>query len=145
MTITPYESPIDSLQKLVNTNLVWGGTSITWTFALQESRDPVHQKYVSKFIEMPKKEIRQLVKRKNMAIVIDKTQGGSVTIQGYIDEEDSKFLMIMNEPLYYQYSALIASKTWPYMQQLNQITFLQAEGGIRSYWEHQVRFSYKNK
>lgn len=30
MTLSPYESPVDSVERLVQTDLLWGETSVTW-------------------------------------------------------------------------------------------------------------------
>uniref|UniRef100_A0A336LSD3 CSON002663 protein n=1 Tax=Culicoides sonorensis TaxID=179676 RepID=A0A336LSD3_CULSO len=138
MTVTPYEAPIDSLYKLVSTNLIWGGTSVTWIFAIQQSSDPAHKLYSSKFIEISIEKVQSLVKTRNMAVVCDKTQGGTVTIEGLIDQNDSQFMMIMQQPMYHQYTALIASKTWPYMEQLNRIAYMQQESGIQKIWEYEA-------
>lgn len=138
MTVTPYEPPIDTLQKLVNSKYSWGGNSITWIFAIKSSTDPVEKTYVSQFKTGTDEELHRLLKSRKIAVIADKTQGGTITVQGLIDPETSEFLMVMKEPLYTQYTALIASKTWPYMEQLNQIAFMQRESGVRKYWEYET-------
>lgn len=35
MTVTRYEEPVDSLEKLVETKLLWGTTALSWL-------DPIH-------------------------------------------------------------------------------------------------------
>ncbi|XP_063702357.1 uncharacterized protein LOC134832303 [Culicoides brevitarsis] len=138
MTVTPYEPPIDSLEKLISSNLKWGGNTISWTYAIKESSDPNHQKYVSKFIVPETEDLQKLIKDEKIAVALDRTQAGTASVHNLLTRDDSKHLMIMKERLYAQYSVLIASKTFPYMEQLNKMAFWQQESGIREIWEYET-------
>lgn len=140
MTVTPYDKQIDSIQKLVDSNLKWGTTSINWIYAVQQSTEPVQVRYVKNFLVLSVEEFHELVKQKKAAVIVETMQDGTLTYQSYVDKNDSRFLMIMKEPLYAQYTAMITSKTWPFIAQLNRIVFMQIESGIRSYWEYRVSF-----
>lgn len=138
MTVTPYEPPIDTLEKLVNSEFSWGGTSVTWIYAITESTDPIQRRYVSKYMTASVEEFHRLLKNEKTAVVIDKTQGGTYSVLGFFDRDCSRLLMAMKEPIYKQYTALITSKTWPYMPQLNKLALMQQESGVRKYWEYKT-------
>lgn len=109
-------------------------------FLIEESDYPPHRKYVEKFIVKPIPEVLELTQQHRMAVMLEIMQHGSLSYQPYIDEETSKHYMIMKEAMFWQGTLIMASKTWPFMEQLNRIVLMQQESGIRYYWEHGVRF-----
>ncbi|XP_063697569.1 uncharacterized protein LOC134828520 [Culicoides brevitarsis] len=136
MTVMPTESPINTIAKLVQTSYHWGTTSNTYLFPIQHSTDPAFVIYAKNFKTYPVAKYHALVKQFKAAVLVETMQGGTLCYQDYIDKNDSKFLMIMKEPLYTSYTAPISTKTWPYMEQLNRIVFMQVESGIGTYWEY---------
>lgn len=80
----------------------------------------------------------ELTQQHRMAVMLEILQSGTLSYQPYIDKESSKFYMIQKELMYWQYTIVMASKTWPFMEQLNRIVLMQQESGIRYYWEHGV-------
>lgn len=143
MTVTPTDKPIDSLEKLVQSDLQWGTTSINFVFPVQSSTKPVYLRYVKDYLVLPVTEFHKIVKEQRAAVIVETMQGGTLSYQAYLDRNDSRFLMIIKEPLYVIYTAIITTKTWPFMEQLNKIVFMQVESGIGSYWEHQVSFYHQ--
>uniref|UniRef100_A0A336LV05 CSON002664 protein n=1 Tax=Culicoides sonorensis TaxID=179676 RepID=A0A336LV05_CULSO len=137
MTVAPYEKPVDSIEKLVNTNLKWGITSINFVYPLEESNIPTHKEYVKKFIVQPGEDWLKDVNAQRAAAMVETMEHGTLVYQPYINKNNSKFLMMLKETLYKEYTALITTKTWPYMEQLNRIVLMQMESGIKSYWEYQ--------
>lgn len=83
-------------------------------------------------------ELRQLVKQHKMAVTVEMMQHGALSYQSFIDKESSKYYMIMKQPMYWEYTIVMASKTWPFMEQLNRIVLMQQESGIRYYLEYSV-------
>lgn len=142
MTVTPTAKPIDTIQKLVESNLEWGSTSITFSYPVVESTEPRYVRYVKKFKVHSVTEYHKLVSKKKAAVIVETMQGGTLSYQEYIKRNDSKFLMVQKDTLYTAWTGIITPKTWPYMEQLNRIVFMQAESGIGSYWEHKVRKVY---
>lgn len=140
MTITPYDKPIDSMEKLVQSDLKWGTTVINFAYPLQNSTNPIHIKYVRDYTVLPVAQLHELVKQKKAAVVVETLQGGTLTYQPYIEKNVSKFLMIMKEPFTLEYTALISTKTWPFMAQLNRIIFMYIESGLTGFEEYRVSF-----
>lgn len=123
MTVTRYQEPIDSVEKLVESNLIWGGASWDWLFFLEcifffkvfiiflknifrifsvaQSDYPPHKKYVSEYVVKTFPELHKLVKQQKIAITLETMQNGILSYQPYFDKEDSKFLMLMKHPLYW--------------------------------------------
>lgn len=73
-----------------------------------------------------------------MAVMLETMQYGTLTYQSFIDKESSEFYMLMKEPAYWQDTFIMASKTFPFMEQLNRIVLMQRESGIGYYWERRV-------
>lgn len=74
-----------------------------------------------------------------MAFSVEILQHGTVSYQSFLDKESSKHYMIMKEPMYWTYTVVMSSKTWPFMEQLNRIVFFQQESGLRYYWQYLVK------
>lgn len=103
--------------------------------AIMESTYPPHQEYAKKFTEeLDLNKIHGWVKQQKMAVIVDQMQDKTLVLLPIVDRNDSKFLMIMKKPLYFQYTTIITTKTWPWIEQLNRIVSMQQESGIWRYW-----------
>ncbi|XP_063707554.1 uncharacterized protein LOC134836266 [Culicoides brevitarsis] len=137
MTVTRYEEPLDSLEKVVESNLQWGAPAWDWIFTIKQSDYPPFKKFVQKFVVKPIPEMHKLVKAEKFAVTLETMQHGTLSYQPYFDVEDSKFLMMTKHAIYWQDTVIMTSKTWPFMEQLNRIVLMQQESGIQYYWEMQ--------
>ncbi|XP_037040297.1 uncharacterized protein LOC119077222 [Bradysia coprophila] len=135
MTITRYEQPVDSIDKLVESKFSWSSTALSWIFTLQNSDYPPHKKYVDKYTVSSIPDLLKLVQRHRTAVMLETMQYGTLTYQPFIDEPSSEYYMLMKEQAYWQGTIIMTSKTWPFMEQLNRIVFMQQESGIKYYWE----------
>lgn len=108
---------------------------------LQKSDYPPHIKFVEKYIVQGIPEIFQLVQQHRMAVTLETMQHGTLSYQEYIDKASSKYYMLMKQQAYWQGTTIMTSKTWPYMEQLNRIVFMQQESGISYYWERSVNIT----
>ncbi|KAJ6635959.1 Glutamate receptor, partial [Pseudolycoriella hygida] len=135
MTITRYEEPVDSIEKLVESKFMWGSTALSWIFTLQKSDYPPHKKYVEKYMVNSIPETLKLVQQHKTAIMLETMQHGTLTYQEFIDRPSSKYYMLVKKQVYWQGTIIMASKTWPFMEQLNRMVFMQQESGINYYWE----------
>lgn len=107
--------------------------------AIMESKYPPHQKYTQKFVEeLDLNKIRGWVKQQKMAVIVNQMQDRTLVLLPIVDRNDSKSLMMMKEPFYFQYTTLLTTKTWPWIQQLNRIVAMQQESGIWRYWAFKV-------
>ncbi|KAG4071256.1 hypothetical protein HA402_003960 [Bradysia odoriphaga] len=135
MTITRYEQPVDSIEKLVESKFLWSSTALSWIFTLQNSDYPPHKKYVDKYTVRSIPDLLKLVQRHRTAVMLETMQYGTLTYQPFIDEPSSEYYMLMKQQVYWQGTIIMSSKTWPFMEQLNRIVFMQQESGIKYYWE----------
>lgn len=89
-------------------------------------------------------EVLKLVQQHKTAVMLETMQYGTLTYQEFIDKPSSKYYMLMRQQVYWQGTIIMASKTWPYMEQLNRIIFMQQQSGINYYWEQAVNiFDYE--
>lgn len=80
----------------------------------------------------------KLVQQRKMAVMLEAMQDGTLSYQPFIDKESSHYYMKTKKSVYWQSTCIIASKTWPFMEQLNRVVLMQQESGIRYYWEQIV-------
>lgn len=73
----------------------------------------------------------KFTQQRKMAIMLEIMQSGMMSYQPYIDGDSSRNYMIMREPMFWQATIIMTSKTWPFMEQLNRIVLMQQESGIR--------------
>lgn len=83
-------------------------------------------------------DVLKLVQKHKVAIMLETMQYGTLTYQEFIDKPSSKYYMLMKQQAYWQGTTIMASKTWPFMEQLNRIVFMQQQSGIGYYWEETV-------
>lgn len=76
-----------------------------------------------------------------MAITVETLQHGALCYEPFIDKDTSESYMLMHSPLYWQFSIIMSSKTWPFMEQMNRIVHMQQESGIGYYWERNVNMN----
>lgn len=112
--------------------------------AIQHSDYPPHRTLIKNYIVKTIPELSQIIKNHKMAITVERMQHGTLSYQSYLDKESSKYYMMMKNPMYFSDTVVIASKTWPFMEQLNRIVFMQQESGIRYYWEYLVDIIKQN-
>lgn len=105
---------------------------------IEQSEYPPHKKLLQDFIVKSIPELHQLVQQKRIAVAVEMMQHGTLSYQAFLDKESSKYYMIMKQPMYWQHTVVMSSKTWPFMEQLNRFVFMQQESGIRYYWEYLV-------
>lgn len=99
---------------------------------------PPHIQLIKNYLVKSIPEIHSLVQQHKMAVTVEIMQHGTLSYQEFLDKESSKYYMIMKHPMYSQHTTVVATKTWPFMEQLNRIVFMQQESGIRYYWERNV-------
>lgn len=105
---------------------------------IRRSDYPPHSTLIKNYISKSIPELGQLIQQHKMAITVERMQHGTLSYQSFLDQESSKYYMIMKEPMFWEHTVVMASKTWPFMEQLNRIVFMQQESGIRYYWEYLV-------
>lgn len=106
--------------------------------AIRQSAYGPHKILIKNFQVKPLPYLRYQVDHQKMAVMVERMQHGTLSYQQFIDEDSSKHYMLMKNPVYWEYTIAMASKTWPFMEQLNRIIFMQQESGIRYYWEYLV-------
>lgn len=106
--------------------------------AIQQSDYPPHKQLIKNYVVKSIPELRVLVQQQKIAVTVEMMQHGTLCYQSFIDKMSSKHYMMMKQPMYWEHTVVMASKTWPFMEQLNRIVFMQQESGIRYYWEYLV-------
>lgn len=72
MTVTRFEEPIDTVEKLVmHSSVLWGSNAECWLFSLLGSSNPVYQKFVEKYKIYSAEELIRLEEERQIATVLE--------------------------------------------------------------------------
>ncbi|XP_052902796.1 probable glutamate receptor [Anopheles moucheti] len=138
MTVPRYEKSIDTVQDLADRNLRWGSTHDAWIFSIQLATQPTIVKLLNNFVTNPKDVLHEEAKHRNLAYSIERLPYGHYAIGDYITDEVSNNYEIMLEDIYWENCVAMATKTWPLMNELDELTLVIFQSGIQRYWELKV-------
>ncbi|EAT48971.1 AAEL000007-PA [Aedes aegypti] len=144
MTIPRYEPPVDTLEDLANSNLPWASTHDAWIFSILMATQPTIIRILHNFQTHPKEVLHKHTKQLDMAYSVERLPYGHFAIGEYIDEEASHKFHLMKEDIYWENCVAMSTKTWPMMDQLDQLILIIFQSGIQRYWELQVVSKYEN-
>lgn len=135
MTVTRYEEPIDNIQKLLNSHLLWGHPSADFTFSILHTENPILRQFIDGYSVFSMEKCTELGRQLKMALVVEQLQYGALGFSDFVDYELSKDTMIMKESLYNEMTVLLARKTWPFMYLLNDLVLASQQSGIGKFEE----------
>ncbi|XP_053667658.1 probable glutamate receptor [Anopheles marshallii] len=138
MTVPRYEKSIDTVQDLADRNLRWGSTHDAWIFSIQLATQPTIVKLLNNFVTSPKDVLHEKAKHRNLAYSIERLPYGHYAIGDYITDDVSNSYEIMLEDIYWENCVAMATKTWPLMNELDELTLVIFQSGIQRYWELKV-------
>uniref|UniRef100_A0AAG5CT27 Ionotropic glutamate receptor C-terminal domain-containing protein n=1 Tax=Anopheles atroparvus TaxID=41427 RepID=A0AAG5CT27_ANOAO len=138
MTVPRYEKSIDTVQELADRNLRWGSTHDAWIFSIQLATQPTIVKLLRSFITAPKEVLHKNAVERNMAYSIERLPYGHYAIGEYITDAVSGNFEIMLEDIYWENCVAMATKTWPLMDELDELTLVIFQSGIQRFWENKV-------
>ncbi|XP_053671602.1 uncharacterized protein LOC128721830 [Anopheles nili] len=138
MTVPRFEKPIDTVQDLADRNLPWGSTHDAWIFSIQLATQPTIVKLLQNFVTYPKDVLHEHARKRNLAYSIERLPYGHYAIGEYITDEVSGNFETMLEDIYWENCVAMATKTWPLMNELDDLTLVIFQSGIQRYWELQV-------
>ncbi|XP_035902364.1 uncharacterized protein LOC118507679 isoform X1 [Anopheles stephensi] len=138
MTVPRYEKSIDTVQDLADRNLRWGSTHDAWIFSIQLATQPTIVKLLDNFVTYPKDVLHRHAKQRNLAYSIERLPYGHYAVGDYITDDVSGSYEIMLEDIYWENCVAMATKTWPLMNELDELTLVIFQSGIQRYWELEV-------
>ncbi|XP_065072632.1 uncharacterized protein LOC135697012 [Ochlerotatus camptorhynchus] len=144
MTIPRYEPPIDTVLELAQSNIPWASTHDAWIFSILMATQPTIVKILHNFQTHPKEILNQHTKQLDLAYSVERLPYSHFAIGEYIDEEASHKFHLMIEDIYWENCVAMSTKTWPMMEQLDQLILTIFQSGIQRYWELQVVSKFEN-
>nr|XP_040223908.2 probable glutamate receptor [Anopheles coluzzii] len=138
MTVPRFEKSIDTVQDLADRNLRWGSTHDAWIFSIQLATQPTIVKLLESFVTYPKDVLHEHAKQRNLAYSIERLPYGHYAVGDYITDVVSSNFEIMLEDIYWENCVAMATKTWPLMDELDELTLRIFQSGIQRYWELEV-------
>uniref|UniRef100_A0A182P639 Ionotropic glutamate receptor C-terminal domain-containing protein n=1 Tax=Anopheles epiroticus TaxID=199890 RepID=A0A182P639_9DIPT len=138
MTVPRYEKSIDTVQELAERNLPWGSTHDAWIFSIQLATQPTIVKLLENFVTYPKDVLHRHAQQRDLAYSIERLPYGHYAVGDYITDGVSSNFEIMLEDIYWENCVAMATKTWPLMDELDELTLVIFQSGIQRYWELEV-------
>ncbi|XP_049286717.1 probable glutamate receptor [Anopheles funestus] len=138
MTVPRYEKSIDTVQDLADRNLRWGSTHDAWIFSIQLATQPTIVRLLENFVTYPKDVLHAKAKHRDLAYSIERLPYGHYAVGDYITDDVSHNYEIMLEDIYWENCVAMATKTWPLMNELDELTLVIFQSGIQRYWEAKV-------
>ncbi|XP_055633891.1 glutamate receptor ionotropic, delta-1-like [Toxorhynchites rutilus septentrionalis] len=144
MTIPRYEPPIDTIQELADSDMIWASTHDAWIFSILMATQPTIIKLLQNFQTHTKEVLHGHTKRRDISYSIERLPYGHFAIGEYIDEEASHDYHLMVEDIYWENCVAMSTKTWPMIERLDELILAIFQSGIQRYWEQQVVSEYAN-
>ncbi|XP_046960589.1 uncharacterized protein LOC124530459 [Vanessa cardui] len=141
-TVPKYEPTVDTIQDIVDRNLIWGATHDAWTFSLILSQEPRIKKLVSLYKTYPADELERQSFIRNIAFGIEKLPAGTYAIGEYITKEASLDYTIMLEEFYFEQCIMMMRKSSAYTNKLSDLIGRLHESGLLLAWENQIALQY---
>ncbi|KAJ4428660.1 hypothetical protein ANN_25653 [Periplaneta americana] len=132
LTVPQYEKPIDTLKDLAMSDYVWVGNHPAWTWAIENSDDPVIVTLTKKFRIMEDEVAMPLLREGKIAFPLEKYPGGHFGMATQITEEDLVHQRIMKETFYWSHIIMMTRKSSAYVRHLNVLLGRLNAAGIPS-------------
>ncbi|XP_058061658.1 uncharacterized protein LOC131211974 [Anopheles bellator] len=138
MTVPRFEKSIDTVQDLADSELRWGSTHDAWIFSIQLATQPTIVTLLETFITYPKDELHRHAQQRDMGFTIERLPYGHYAVGEYITADVVESFEIMVDDIYWENCVAMATKTWPLMNEFDELTLAVFESGIQRYWEAKV-------
>ncbi|CRK93972.1 CLUMA_CG007498, isoform A [Clunio marinus] len=138
LTIPHYEKGIDTVEELADSDTEWGSTHDAWIFSLQLATQPMILKLLDKFRTFSKEILQYRGVRQDISFSIERLPYGHYAVGEYVTEETVKNYQIMLNDIYYELCVAMSTKTWPLMEQLDDLILQIAQSGIQQFVELDV-------
>ncbi|CAH2107284.1 unnamed protein product [Euphydryas editha] len=141
-TVPKYEPSVDTIQDIVDRNLIWGATHDAWTFSLILSQEPRIKNLVNLYHTYSAEELTRKSFTRSIAFGIEKLPAGTFAIGEYITKEASLDYTIMLEEFYFEQCIMMMRKSSPYTKKLSYLIGRLHESGLLLAWESQIALHY---
>lgn len=108
------------------------------TLSTPRTQQPTIVKLLESFVTYPKDVLHEHAKQRNLAYSIERLPYGHYAVGDYITDVVSSNFEIMLEDIYWENCVAMATKTWPLMDELDELTLRIFQSGIQRYWELEV-------
>lgn len=76
MTIPRYEGLIDTIYKLVQSDITWGGLAADYLFSILQTENPLQQEFIKGYTVYSMEKCYEHAKARDMALVVETMQFG---------------------------------------------------------------------
>ncbi|KAM7358164.1 ionotropic receptor 21a-like isoform 2-T2 [Cochliomyia hominivorax] len=138
LTIPTFGESADTVEKLIEFNLTWTGSSYAWIESLISTEMDVSQ-YLKIFDEM-----RSKAKTHNMAFILERLAFGHFGGGDFITPESLARLKLMRDEIFNQYTVALVPRLWPHLPLYNDLILMWHSSGLDKYWEWKCTAEYLN-
>nr|AXU25109.1 ionotropic receptor 3 [Cyrtorhinus lividipennis] len=144
LTIPRTTKPIDTVEDLADSNLIWMTDHEVWVFGILHAEDPKIKKAASNFRALPTPELIKLGETGSIGLGIERMAGGHYTELPYITDKFVSISRVMRDNYYWSPLVVNMQKGSPYANRLNDIIGRMESGGLYYYWEADCVRKYLN-
>nr|XP_029735263.1 uncharacterized protein LOC115270163 [Aedes albopictus] len=144
LTLPPYQPSINTVQELIVSGLQLIERHPIWMYTISGSTNPRDQKLVAQFRAVSPEHMAEIVDNGREAILIALLESGHTMVADAINAQNIKHYRIMSEQLYYEYEVAYATKTWPLLDRIDQLSMWARDACLFQYLEQVMVARYMN-
>nr|APZ81414.1 ionotropic receptor 41a.3 [Adelphocoris lineolatus] len=142
LTAPQYSKPIDSLEDLADSGMIWLGEHYGWVYSLLDVDTPSILKIVDHFKVVTFEEMDKLAGTGMYGLIVEQLAGGHFSERQYLSEKIIAQSHIMAEYLYDSPVITIMRKCSPYREHYNELIGRLLENGLLLFWEAEAARVY---
>ncbi|KXJ71045.1 hypothetical protein RP20_CCG021623 [Aedes albopictus] len=144
LTLPPYQPSINTVQELITSGLQLIERHPIWMFAIDGSSNPKDQKLMEQFRVTTPEHMTEIVNNGDEAILIVLLESGHTMVSDAFSTQNIKHYRIMSEQLYFEYEIAYATKTWPLLDRIDQLSMWARDACLFQYLEQIMVDRYMN-
>ncbi|XP_021707103.1 uncharacterized protein LOC5563601 isoform X2 [Aedes aegypti] len=119
LAFPPYQNPISTVWDLARSGIKLNGEHASWMYSLDLSENQRDKIILSNFHVPPAGQLAALINKGQEATMIAVLQNGHSMVGSWINAWNVELYRIMSEPLYFEFEAGYATKTWPLLDRFS--------------------------
>ncbi|XP_021712743.1 uncharacterized protein LOC5563604 [Aedes aegypti] len=121
LAIPPYEAPIATVLDLAKAGIQVNAPHAAWMYALDLSENEKDKTILKNFHVPTIERFTDITDGGQEATMVGLLENGHIMVGNWINARNVELYRIMSEPLYFEYEAGYATKTWPLLDHFNYL------------------------
>ncbi|KXJ80589.1 hypothetical protein RP20_CCG024313 [Aedes albopictus] len=122
LAFPPYQDPISTVTELARSGIQVNAEHAAWMYSMDLSENRQDKIILSNFHVVPAEQLSALMNKGHEATMIAVLENGHSMVGRWINAHNVEQYRILSEPLYYEFEAGYATKTWPLLDRFSYYT-----------------------